>query len=70
MSRRGTDHLTREIQNLIDRHCREYKMTGCEIVGCLEFVKQDIMLQTFEVLTASDIEDDDDGELQPADPIT
>ncbi len=57
MSRRGVEHLNREIELLLYRFLHEYSMTAAEVVGVLEFRKAMFINQTLNVMVQDEEEE-------------
>ena len=62
-------HLAAELAAVIERHRYEYELTYAEVVGCLEMVKFDVLLESTEPDDDDDGDDDDDdgGGIGPTD---
>lgn len=56
MSKRGCNHLAAEIDSILNRFRTEYEMTYVELVGVLECIKADLLLE------AQQDDSDDDGD--------
>ena len=44
MSKRGCAHFCREMELVLVRAVQEYDMSYAEIIGCLDVLKYDVML--------------------------
>jgi hypothetical protein len=47
--------LCERLENVLDHFRQEYDMTYCDVIGCLDILKNKVFLESLE-------EDDDDGE--------
>lgn len=50
MTKRGCAHFTSEIYAAINRMRQEYDMTYAEIIGCMQVITTDIILEAFDGL--------------------
>jgi len=62
MESNAQEHLTEEISRVIDRFRKEYEMSYIDLVGTLEYLKQEILLESFGFG-----DDEADGEFIPFD---
>ena len=64
-----TDAFLYEIQGVVNRFCTEFDLNHATIIGCLEMVKLDYLVEpTDEVMFEADddlLEDDDNDERDP-----
>lgn len=56
----GTDYLIDSINNVIDYGRMEFDLTYPAIIGCLEMIKLEILLESMGIDIEDDDEEDDD----------
>jgi len=59
-----TDQFLFELQNVVNRFKAEYDLNHATIIGTLEIVKMDYLVEGDEIVFEDDMSDDDDEDLE------
>jgi len=59
-----TDQFLFELQNVVNRFKAEYDLNHATIIGTLEIVKMDYLIDGDEIVFEDDMSDDDDEDLE------